>query len=156
MIIHKYEFAFNILLSELSKESIITGATSRSNISHLYEETSLPSFMDRRDRSMLIMINEVKINMHSQYHSNLLPNENREIIHYDLRNNAHIRIPFARHEAYKRSFFPYALKLWNSLSAETQMLATVSEFKKHAICNNEANILYYYGHRWGNIHHARL
>ena len=152
-------FDSNILkLEQINVEAlrIITGATSRSNISHLYEETSLPSFMDRRDRSMLMMLYKVKINIAPNYLINLLPNENRENIHYNLQNNNHIRIPFARHEAYKRSFFPYALKLWNTLSAEIQMLATVSEFKKHAICNNEANILYYYGHRWGNIHHARL
>ena len=55
-------FDSNILkLQRINVEAlgIITGATSRSNISHLYEETSLPSFMDRRDRSMLIMLYKV-------------------------------------------------------------------------------------------------
>ena len=40
--------------------SLITGATSRSNIANLYTETGFPSFMERRNHRMLLMMYKIK------------------------------------------------------------------------------------------------
>ena len=70
---------------------IITGATEKSNTAKLSLETSISSVTERRDMAMLLM----------------------------YLNYFHVQtemLPFMRLETFRRSFIPYALKLWNLLS----------------------------------------
>ena len=136
---------------------LVTGATARSNIANLYTETSWHSFMDRRDRTMLIMLFKIKNHEAPEYLYELLPPENHEYIRYNLRNNNNITIPYTRLETFKRSFFPYSIRLWNSLSKKTRASSGLSEFKQFLHQKDrEANVLFYYGERWAQIHHSRL
>ena len=109
---------------------LVTGATARSNIANLYTETAWLSFMDRRDRTMLIMLFKIKNHEAPEYLCELLPPENHEYICYNLRNNKNIKVPFTRLETFKRSFFPYSIRLWNSLSKKTRASSSLSEFKQ--------------------------
>ena len=136
---------------------LVTGATARSNIANLYTESSWQSFMDRRDRTMLIMLFKIKNHEAPDYLCELLPPENQEYIRYNLRNNTNIKVPYTRLETFKRSFFPYSIRLWNSLSKKTRASSCLSDFKQALKQKDrEVNVLYYYGERWAQVHHSRL
>ncbi len=87
---------------------LVTGATARSNIANLYDETCFMSVSERRDNSMLVMLYKIKTNVAPDYLIDLVPRENQEYICYNLRNNDSITIPYARLETLKRSFVPFA------------------------------------------------
>ena len=61
-------------------------------------------------------------------------------------------------ETFRRSFIPYALKLWNLLSVQDHTIFCVDEFKTSLleIFNTDTKILYYYGQLWANVNHARM
>jgi hypothetical protein len=111
---------------------LVTGATAKSNIAKLYTDTSWPSMMVRRDNAMLIMLFKIKHQLAPSYLHELLPPENHELIGYNLRNNKNVVVPHTRLETFKRSFFPFSIRLWNSLSITVRTVATVSQFK-HAV-----------------------
>ena len=137
---------------------IIIGATEKSNIAKLSLETSISSVTERRDMAMLLMFYKVVNNLVPDYLSQLLPSANRNIVKYNLRNNYEIELPFMRLETFRRSFIPYALKLWNLLSIQDRTISCVSEFKTYLseIIYTDSKILYYYGQHWANVHHSRM
>ena len=69
---------------------IITGATRRSNIAKLYEETQLQTISDRRDISMLQVVYKIKNDLAPNYLFTILPKENYEYISYNLRQSNNI------------------------------------------------------------------
>ena len=75
---------------------------------------------------------------------------------YNLRGN-NIAVPFTRTESYRQSFFPEAIRQWNSLDTSVKLSKSLSEFK-HAIQKPkyDKHKILYYGSRWPSIHHARL
>ena len=136
---------------------LICGATARSNIANLYRETSFLSMSERRDHSMLVMLYKIKNNMAPNYLTDILPNENRANIDYNLRNNANIIIPYTRLEIVRRSFIPFSINLWNQLPLTKRNKPSLDEFKASLLDDfNEPNLLYYYGQRWPAVQHARL
>ena len=134
---------------------IITGATANSNIRKLYEETAWQSVRERCNAAMVTMLYKIKHSLAPDYLTSLLPRQNSEVITHNLRNREYIKPPHARLETYKRSFFPSAINIWNSLTSNTRNMPTAQLFKQ-ALTNVETNILYYYGKRWASIHHARI
>ena len=136
---------------------LITGATARSSIAALYEETSFVSFRDRIDRLSLTMLFKIKNDLSPEYLKILLPDENHETIHYNLRNKENIKIPFTRLETFKRSFIPRAIRIWNALSIPIRNCKSLATFKLALKADDiTCNILYYYGERWASVHHARI
>ena len=124
---------------------IITFVTEKPNIAKLSLETSTSSITEIRDRAMPLMCYKVFNNLLPDYlsHDQLLPNVNGNMVKYDLRNNDEIKLPFSCLETFRRSFIPYALKLWNLLSFQ--------DHKKYLV-------LYYayYGQHWANVYHPTL
>ena len=51
---------------------------------------------------------------------------------------------------------PFSIKIWNMLNNSVKNSPTLEIFKKQIKPYREHNVLYYYGRRWLNIHHARL
>jgi hypothetical protein len=136
---------------------LVTGATARSNIAKLYDDLLWQSIKDRRDQAMLTMIYKIKNDLAPSYLYHLLPPEFREYVGYNLRNSQNILLPFTRLESFRRSFFPFSIRLWNALPVDTRSSLSVSDFKvalKQDIV--EPNLLYYYGERWASVHHARI
>ena len=135
---------------------LITGATARSNISLLYNETNFTSIQQRAANSMLILMYKIRNGICPTYLSNLV-HENEQRQHYNLRSNASLEIPFARLESFKRSFVPHTCSLWNALHIDIQNAASLDVFKQRLnMRNTTGNKLYYYGKRRPAIHHARL
>ena len=135
---------------------IITGATQRSNIANLYAEVNIPTFMERRDTQMLMMMFKVKNNITPSSLSDLLPNDHPVEHNYNLRRENHMNNPIPRLESTSRSFMYYAKNLWNNLSQNFKNTQSISVFKKGIQNLKEQNVLYYYGKRWCNVHHSRI
>jgi len=134
---------------------LLTGATANSNIRKLYEETAWQSVRERCDAAMATMLYKIKHFLTPNYLTSLLPRQNSDIVPHNLRNREHIKPPYARLETYKRSFLPYAINIWNSLTSNTRNMQSLHLFKQ-SLKDVEANVLYYYGKRWAQIHHARI
>ena len=134
---------------------LVTGATKRSNIVKLYEDTGWQSLNEHRDQTMIIMLYKIKKSFAPNYLRDLLPPN--QINTHDLRNRKDIREPAFNTELFKRSFFPTAVRLWNSVGKEVQDSGSIAILKsKIKSAKKEANVLFYYGKRWAAIHHARL
>ena len=134
---------------------IVTGATERSNINNLYEETGWMSLQERRTGHVLSLMYKIVNNLAPSYLSNLMPNMEQER-NYGLRNNNMLRAPFTRTESYRRSFIPYAITMWNGLPAEIQNITTLPCFKNAIKPQKDSKELYNHGDRWPSIQHARM
>ena len=104
---------------------LITGATARSNIANLYNETGFIDIKTKCNNAMLIMLYKVKHNKCPPYLTHLLPHENQEIHAYNLRNKVDIIKPSTRLECFKRSFFPHSINLWNNLPLNVHSSTTI-------------------------------
>ena len=133
---------------------LVCGATKRSNISKLYEDTGWQSVKERRDQAMVIMLYKIKHNIAPTYLHQLLPQDQPYV--HNLRSKKVIREMRFNTEVFKRSFFPTAVRLWNSLDRETQNSGSINILRNKLRGAKEKPTLYYYGKRWPAIHHARL
>ena len=143
---------------QLDALRLISGATARSSMAAVYKETSFVSIRERIDYLSLVMLYRLKNDLSPDYLKCLLPANNTDIIHYNLRNNRNIKLPFSRLETFRRSFFPRAIRLWNSLSLKIRDENTLIAFKEALRKDNDkqCNVLYYYDERWASMHHARI
>ena len=67
------------------------------------------------------------------------------------------RVPLARLESHRRSFWPRTLSDWNSLNNDVRNKPTLLSFKNSF--NDKRDLmqeLLYYGSRWPSVHHARI
>ena len=136
---------------------LVTGATSRSNIQRLYDETGWLSTRSRIDGAMIVMLFKIKNHISPNYLFELLPQQNAAYISYSLRNNNNIKLPITNREAFRRSFFPTAIRLWNRLNLNIRNSTSLYIFKQSLKKEYpEKPIMYYYGKRWASVHHARL
>jgi hypothetical protein len=134
---------------------IVTGATARSNVDLLYEETGWPSFHERRLSHSLVQMYKVVNGLAPSHLSNILPNTVDQGNNYGLRSGNDIRVPYTRTESYRCSFFPHTIHEWNNLPAELKALPSVNEFKQAVKAQHQPTDLYYHGKRLLAVHHAR-
>ena len=134
---------------------LITGAMSRSNINGIYIETGYPTFKERLTQNVSIMIYKIVHGIAPAYLQSLI-RAGTSGSRYNLRNKPALKVPFARLETYKKSFFPFSSDLWNRLREELILAPSVKLFKIRLKGKNETNILYFYGQRWPSVHHARM
>ena len=135
---------------------LVTGATQRSNISKLYDDTGWQSVQDHRDYAMLLLMFKMKNGLVPNYLINLMPKENRDVVKRNLRSNTNLRLPLAKSELVRRSFIPFTVKLWNKLTSDQRSCKSIKLFKSEIKTEKITNILYYYGQRWPSIHHSRI
>ena len=120
---------------------LVSGATARCNIANLYNELKWQSIKQRRDCVMATMLFKIKNGLAPSYLYDLLPRENREYVQYNLRGNRNLSIPFTRLESYRRSLFPFSIRLWNFLSVEIRSLPGVQDLKNALISElEESNV----------------
>ena len=137
---------------------ITTGATARSDIELLYEDTSWPKLSERRKGHVLILFYKIAHNLTPQYLSGMFQNLRGLPANYNLRSEGNIiRFPFARTEIFKRSFFSNVIHEWNLLCHETKCLASLIEFKQKVLPTRHKCLeILYCGERWASVHHARI
>ena len=103
------------------------------NIANLYPEVNIPTFMERRDTQMLMMMLKVKNNITPSSLSDFLPNDHPVEHNYNLRRENHMN-PKPRLESTSRSFMYYAKNLWNNLSQNFKNTQSISVFKLDLRC----------------------
>ena len=136
---------------------IVSGATARSNIKELFKETKWQPLSVRRDQHVLCFFYKIVNNLSPQYLKDILTEIDEHSTNYGLRSRSNIRVPFARTETYRRSFFPNAIRKWNKLPENICQLPsyfTFSETLKKA--KEKVPEHYFIGDRWSAIQHARL
>ena len=135
---------------------IVTGATARSNINNLYEETGWPTLSERRlfhvHKLMYKMVNELA----PSYLSDLLPDTVGQRVTYGLRNEAELRMPFTRTESFRRSFIPFGIRVWKNLTDEVKNLPTLEAFSAATKPKTQERRLFEAGRRLPALHHARI
>ena len=136
---------------------LVTGATARSSIQGLYDETGWPTLGSRREVQELCYMYKIMNNLAPTYLTNIVPSSVNELTPHNLRSGSNIRIPKFRTESYKRSFFPRMLSRWNSLEDEVKQRPTLLSFKLSLKTpKDRSKEIYYYGQRWPSVHHARI
>ena len=136
---------------------LITGAPAGSNSSKLYRDTNLPSIRETYTRAALIMFYKMVNKLTPNNLGRLIPTHNPGSTGYNLRNIGDLHNVHTRLDVHERSFFPRAIKLWNSLPCDIKKSQSLSAFKaslsKHL---KKPNFLYSYGERLPSVYHARL
>lgn len=140
---------------EFNALRIITGGISNTSRTELSKELGIKLLKDRRESHTLTFFYKIVNGLAPSYLSEILESFKTNSC-YNLRNNL-IYQPYAiKKMVHIRSFFPYALKLWNSLLPEHRNAPTLIMFKTKLKPHPQRNTQYYYGQRWANVHHARL
>jgi hypothetical protein len=150
----------NFILDKLFKIEfealkIITGAITGTSKMKLILEYGKPLLIKRQKTHVLYLFYKICKNRAPQYLSNILSSFERNPF-YRLRDNFKYLLPQTRSSSYLKSFFPLAISLWNSLPLDYRNAKSLESFKSSLHQKTKVNILYYYGERWANIHHARL
>ena len=134
---------------------IITGATERSSVSAIYNETKFLSIQERCNVAKLIMFFKIKSGLCPSYLSDLIPTRNNEV-YYQLRHPRIIPKPKTRLTTFDKSFIPSTITIWNNIPQNIQESKSLSVFKRNISNKEDPPILYYYGERWPSVHHARM
>jgi hypothetical protein len=140
---------------EIECLKIITGATQGTSHAKLYIEYGKSSLLKRRNINVLNLFYQIHNKNCASYLKDIL-NSFTHVNRYNLRATMTYKNPLCKLVVYARSFFPFAIKLWNSLPIETRSLPTLSQFKSELNPKNFRVPLYYYGKRWPGVHHARM
>ena len=136
---------------------IVTGATARSNVENLYQETAWNSFYIRRDIADLVMMFRIRNKHVPTYLSDICLMHNVDMPNYNFRNKRDILLKPCRTEVCRRSFLYFATELWNKLNIEIRQCTSIPVFKEKLKAEHKVpNVLYYYGERWPSVMHARL
>ena len=134
---------------------IVVGATARSNINLLYEETGWPTLSERRLFHVQKLMYKMVNNLAPNYLSDLLPDTVGQHVDYGLRNENSIRAPFTRTESYRRSFIPFGISTWNNLPAEIKRAPSLEAFVGATKPKRQARKLYEAGSRLTALYQAR-
>ena len=136
---------------------IVTGATEKSNINLLFKECGWQRLDSRRETHVLCLMYKIVNGLSPSYLCDILQDINSLETGYNLRREGNIRVPFARTESYKRSFFLHGIQIWNNTNVNIRNLPSITELKlRLKPATSLFKEILYYGERWASIHHARL
>jgi hypothetical protein len=134
----------------------ITGATARSNIANLYEDTNLPTIEQRISVASCCMMYKIINGIAPAYLQDILVSYRNHPVRYTFRNRADHVSPYTK-EVCRNSFFHKGISLWENLPENYRNKPSVSSFKAHVKKDYpKKNLLYYYGRRWPQVHHSRI
>lgn len=142
---------------EIEAMRCVTGATARSNIAKLWEDSGWASLSERRDIHCLLSLFKILMGPGPGYLKALIPQTVGERTHYPLRTQENLSTPFTRLDIFKRSFIPRSLNLWNNLDLSIRQSASIVIFKnKISPVANVKKHFYYEYTRWAAVQHARI
>lgn len=149
------------ILERVQQEAarIVTGGTRRCPTKGLYDEIAWETLASRREMHRSQMMWKICVGQAPIYLQDLLPEQIQARTRYSLRNRADLQVPFARLETYSHSFFPSAVRKWNTLPSNIKQADTQGAFKYRYLKQYprpKPNRLYYSGTRSLNIAHAKL
>ncbi|MCG7879037.1 MAG: endonuclease/exonuclease/phosphatase family protein [Candidatus Thiodiazotropha taylori] len=142
---------------QIEAARIVTGATRLVSLNNLYTETGWETLASRRHKHKIIAFYKMYHGISPAYLSSLLPSTIGENVSYNLRNPNNLRTIQSHSQLYYNSFFPSAVRTWNTLPEETRHCTTTASLKHHLNENiNPPPRFYNEGKRLGQILHSRL
>ena len=108
---------------------ICTGALIRSPTDLLLNDLGWDSLANRRKNAKLILMFKILHALTPSFLSELIPSQVQDTTTYPLRNRSNYRVPFARTQLMKTSYFPATLRQWNALDPELHSCRTLLTFK---------------------------
>jgi hypothetical protein len=144
-------------INDLEQEALrlITGAIKRSSRVKVILEYGKALIHKRRSIHCLSLMYKLSRNSAPNYLQNIIANFKPQNPR-PSRNPYNYSLPQNKSSIYQRTFFPQAIKLWNSLDHSVKSSPNIKTFKSKLNPKQKHNTLYYYGSRWANIHHARM
>ena len=109
----------------------ITGAWKGTSRDKIYHELGWESLSNRRWYRRLALFYKIVNGLTPGYLREILPDVREQ--RYGLRHSNSIALPRQRTEAFKNSFIPHCISLWNNLDEETRGSASLSIFKTRLI-----------------------
>ena len=113
---------------QLQGARIVTGTNNYASKQLLYNETEWSTLASRREKQRLILMYKIINGLAPSHLSSIFSNYVNDQQRYELRTK-NIQLLFSRTETYRSSFFPSAIRLWNSLDPSARSAETLSEFK---------------------------
>jgi hypothetical protein len=144
---------------QLEAARVVTGATRRCSTAKLYEEVGWETLSSRRELHRASMMYKIETGKAPTYLQDLIPDPIEARTRYNLRNRRDLQVPFARLQTYSQSFYPAAVRQWNSLSRKIKDAPSEDAFKARYLREYprpKTNHLYYSGTRLLNIIHAKM
>jgi hypothetical protein len=134
---------------------IISGAIAKTSSATIFDELQFQSLEDRRNAHTLLFFYKIHSGKAPKYLLDILAGYIRKKL-YMTRDCSQYFVPFTRSTNFLNSFFPRTIRIWNEIDPAVRRLDSISQFKLRIQTKLKKNILYYYGQRWANIHHARI
>jgi hypothetical protein len=144
---------------QLEAARLVTGAIRRCPTDRLYKEVAWETLSSRRELHRAAMMYKIDSGKAPTYLQDLLPSPIEARTRHNLRNRRDLQVPFARLETYSQSFFPAAVRSWNSIPNDIKEATSDNAFKARYLKKfprPKRNHLYYSGPRDANIAHARM
>jgi hypothetical protein len=149
------------ILEKVQKEAarLVTGATARCSTERLYREVGWETLALRRRLHRSTMMFKVMIGLAPDSLYQKIPNRVEARTRYQLRNRGDLQVPVTRLVTYSQSFFPNAVRLWNSFTEALKGCLSVASFKRNylkATPRPSVNPLFYRGDRRVAVSHSRM
>jgi hypothetical protein len=138
---------------------LVTGATARCSTANLYKEVGWETLGLRRRLHRATMMFKIMTGLAPESLLQKIPERVEARTRYRLRNRGDIEAPMTRLVSYSQSFFPNAVRLWNSFSAAITTSPSVKSFKHNylkASPRPTTNPLFYRGDRRTAVSHSRM
>ena len=145
---HLYIFT-NMEKLQIAAARVVTGTNSYSSKHLLYHDTGWDLLSTRRERQRLILFFKIINGLAPPHLCKILDSYLIDNQRYNFRS-PNIPNPLSRTETYRCSFFPSAIRAWNSLDSSIKNARTVSEFKMKINKPLVHNIYYTLGSRCVN------
>ena len=117
--------------AQLDAARIITGAIKVCSIQNIYNETSLETLQNRRNRQKLCQLYKIINSLAPSYLQILFPQRVQQRSEYRTRNSNDFSMPISRTTSYYNSFLPATLRNWNSLGETVKQSPTIGSFKRN-------------------------
>ncbi len=137
---------------QLEAARVVTSAVRGTSHQIIYDACNWETLEKRRNTQQLVNMYKLENNLLPPSLTSLLPGQINTRVTYNLRNKSNIIGIQAKSNAYKNSFLPSAIQLWNNLDPDTRNLDTLGKFKKKM--NPEKHKIkerHLVGHRKGQI-----
>jgi hypothetical protein len=144
---------------QLEAARLVTGATARCSTENLYREVGWESLALRRRLHRATMMFKIMTGLAPESLQQKIPNRVEARTRYQLRNRGDLQVAVTRLITYSQSFFPNAVRLWNSFTEAITGSQSVASFKHSYLKETPrptANPLYYRGGRRAAVTHSRI
>ena len=144
-----------IIKIEKESKRLVSGATCKTNLALMDIECGWIDLISRKNTKSLCLMYKIINDQGPSYLKNMFNNLLVEPHDYNLRNSQ-IRIPRARIQTFKKSFFLETLRIWNNLDQNIRDSPTFSIFKSHVKKKDKNRHLFRYGPRYSQIILSRI